>query len=235
MSTLIAAPRKWLPLLLAAMSAVLAPSAFAGFELIENPAAPVPYAPSTAHGQDAAHMQQTINALSLEIQSLRVRLAAAEADANGSRQELLAIRARQDDIQASINHMTLNFAFGHSRFGPSSADSEVLVRSAQAAMQVKIFGFTDSVGTMDANRRVAQLRAEAAKMYLVRRGIAASKISAEGRVGDFIASNDTADGRAANRRVEFEFIDHSNVARPSYEASKGLVGESGLQAHIVQK
>lgn len=57
-------------------------------------------------------MQQTINALNVEIQSLRVRLAAAEADANASRQELLAIRARQDHIQSSINHMTLNFAFG---------------------------------------------------------------------------------------------------------------------------
>lgn len=206
MSTMIATPRRLLPLALAAMSALLAPRAFAGFELVESAAAPVPYVSSSAHGQDTAQMQQTINALNTEIQSLRVRLAAAEADASGSRQELLAIRARQDHIQSSINHMTLNFAFGHSRFNPGTEDGDVLVRSAQDALQVRIIGFTDSVGTVEANRRVALLRAQAAKMYLVRRGVAAAKISAEGQEGEYIASNDTAGGRAVNRRVEFEFF-----------------------------
>lgn len=206
MSTIIATPRRVLPLMLAVMSAVLAPRALAGFEVVESAAAPVPYHSSTVQGGDTAQMQQTIHALNVEIQSLLVRLAAAEADANGSRQELLAIRARQDQIQSSINHMTLNFAFGHSRFNPSAEDGDILVRSAQDALQVKIIGFTDSVGTVEANRRVALLRAQAAKTYLVRRGVAAAKISAEGQEGDYIASNETASGRAANRRVEFEFF-----------------------------
>ncbi|EKT4451317.1 OmpA family protein [Pseudomonas putida] len=214
MNTVLATPRSVLPLVLAVMSAVMVPRAFAGFELVESPAAPVPYAAPSAQGQDTAHMQQTINALNVEIQSLRVRLAAAEADANASRQELLAIRARQDHIQSSINHMTLNFAFGHSRFSPSADDGDVLVRSAEDALQVKIVGFTDGVGTVEANRRVALLRAQAAKMYLVRRGVAASKISAEGQVGDYIAPNDTADGRAANRRVEFEFFGQYQASTP---------------------
>lgn len=51
-------------------------------------------------------------------------------------------------------------------------------------------------------------------MYLVRRGVAASKISAEGQVGDYIAPNDTADGRAANRRVEFEFFGQYQASTP---------------------
>ncbi|NIF27680.1 OmpA family protein [Pantoea sp. Tr-811] len=207
MSTLIATPRRrLLPLVLAAWSAALAPQAFAGFELVESPAAPVPYVSSSPQGQDTAHMQQTINALNAEIQSLRVRLAAAEADANGSRQELLAIRARQENIQSSINQMTLNFAFGHSRFSPGREDGDVLVRSARDALQVRIVGYTDGVGTVEANRRVALLRAQAAKTYLIRRGIAAAKISAEGQEGHYIASNDTAAGRATNRRVEFDFF-----------------------------
>ncbi|MDR6712136.1 outer membrane protein OmpA-like peptidoglycan-associated protein [Pseudomonas hunanensis] len=235
MSTLIATPRAVLPLVLVALSAALAPKAFAGFELIDSPAAPVSRATAPPQGQDAAQMQQTINALRVEIQSLRVRLAAAEADANGSRQELLAISAQQEQIQGLINHMTLNFAFGHSRFGPSAADAEVLVRSAHTARQVKIFGYTDSVGTMEANRRVAQLRAEAAKLYLVQRGVEASKISAQGQVGNYIASNDTATGRAVNRRVEFEFSATANEARSSYEVSERPVQVSGLQAHVIQE
>ncbi|MBH3383298.1 OmpA family protein [Pseudomonas juntendi] len=214
MSTLVLTPHRWLPLVFACLSATLAPKALAGFELVESPVAPLPYAAPSAQGQDTAQMQQTINALNSEIQSLRVRLAAAEADANGSRQELLAIRARQEQVQSSINHMTLNFAFGHARFSPSAEDGDVLVRSAQDALQVKIVGFTDSVGTVEANRRVALLRAQAAKMYLVQRGVAPAKISAEGQEGGYIASNATAAGRAANRRVEFEFFGQYRQSTP---------------------
>ena len=209
MSNRIATPRACFPLLLSALSMALAPQAFAGFELIDNaPApAPVPYVASSGQSQDTAQMQQTINALRQEIQGLRVRLAAAQAEATDSRQELLAIRARQDQIQTSIDHMTITFAFGHAGFSPGAAEAKALLQAAQRAMQVRISGYTDSVGSIEANRRVAQLRAEAAKVYLVRRGIAASRIIAEGRAGHYIASNGSADGRAANRRVEFEFLD----------------------------
>nr|WP_314477397.1 OmpA family protein [uncultured Pseudomonas sp.] len=198
--------RRLLTGLFAGLGIALAPKAFGGFELIENVAPPAPHVTSAGLSQDTAQLQQTIAALRQEIQSLRVRLAASEADAQGSRQELLAIRAQQEQIQTSINHMTLNFAFGHSRFGPSAADGKALVQAANAADQVHILGYTDSVGTLEGNRRVAQSRAEAARWYLVRHGVAAHKISAQGQVGHYAAPNDTEAGRAANRRVEFEFV-----------------------------
>lgn len=206
MNTLVKTPRRLLPVLLAALSAGLAPKVLAGFELIDSAGPQMRYTAPTATGQDSAQMQQTIRALQQEIQSLRARLAASEADARGSRQELLAIRAGQEQVQASINNMTLNFAFGHARFGPSAADGDALLNAAQAARQVRIYGYTDSVGSLEGNRRVAQMRAEAAKWYLVRRGVVAAKISAQGRAGQYIAPNDTEAGRAANRRVEFEFV-----------------------------
>lgn len=68
---------------------------------------------------------------------------------------------------------------------------------------VQIFGFTDNTGTMAVNERVATGRADAVKDFLINSGVSASRLAATGEpMTDYIASNDTAEGRAQNRRVE---------------------------------
>ncbi len=68
---------------------------------------------------------------------------------------------------------------------------------------VQIFGFTDNVGSMTANQNVATGRANAVKNYLMNSGVAASRLTAQGiPMADYVASNDTPEGRAQNRRVE---------------------------------
>lgn len=68
---------------------------------------------------------------------------------------------------------------------------------------VQVYGFTDNTGTMDVNRRVSTGRADAVRSYLINSGVAGSRITAEGLpMQDYVASNDTAEGRAQNRRVE---------------------------------
>lgn len=68
---------------------------------------------------------------------------------------------------------------------------------------VVIGGYTDNTGTMEANTRVANARANAVKTFLEGDGIAAARIKAEGfPMQDYVASNETAEGRAQNRRVE---------------------------------
>ncbi|MDF1820140.1 MAG: OmpA family protein [Alcanivoracaceae bacterium] len=65
-------------------------------------------------------------------------------------------------------------------------------------------GHTDSQGSAEFNRRLSQQRADAARDVLVNEfNISADRIEAVGRGEDQpIASNDTAEGRAKNRRVE---------------------------------
>ncbi len=68
---------------------------------------------------------------------------------------------------------------------------------------VQIYGFTDNTGSMEANTRVANARASAVLSYLVNCGVPATRLSAQGvPMADYVASNDTAEGRAQNRRVE---------------------------------
>jgi len=68
-------------------------------------------------------------------------------------------------------------------------------------------GHADAIGSDEYNQRLSVRRAEAVKAYLVSRGIEANRIYTEGK-GEKqpVASNQTADGRAKNRRVEIEVI-----------------------------
>ncbi len=68
---------------------------------------------------------------------------------------------------------------------------------------VQIFGYTDNTGTMAVNERVANGRADSVLAYLVNCGVSPTRLTAKGiPMAGYIASNDTPEGRAMNRRVE---------------------------------
>ena len=68
---------------------------------------------------------------------------------------------------------------------------------------ITVWGHTDNVGSEAANQKVSQKRADAVSNFLVQQGMAKERITSEGKSYDLpIASNDTEEGKAANRRVE---------------------------------
>lgn len=68
---------------------------------------------------------------------------------------------------------------------------------------VQVYGFTDNVGSLAANEKVATNRADAVMDYLVDSGVSPTRVTAQGiPMADYVASNDTEAGRAQNRRVE---------------------------------
>lgn len=68
---------------------------------------------------------------------------------------------------------------------------------------VQIYGFTDNTGSFEVNQRLSGERADAVLSYLANSGISPTRLSAQGiPMADYVASNDTAAGRAQNRRVE---------------------------------
>lgn len=72
-------------------------------------------------------------------------------------------------------------------------------------LQVQVAGHTDNVGSSAHNQRLSQARAHAVANYLSAHGVDGTRLSAVG-YGDSqaIALNDTAEGRALNRRVELK-------------------------------
>jgi outer membrane protein OmpA-like peptidoglycan-associated protein len=71
-------------------------------------------------------------------------------------------------------------------------------------LKFEIHGHTDGDGSADANRKLSQERADAVKVALIRMGIDETRLAARG-FGETapVDSNDTAEGKANNRRVEF--------------------------------
>lgn len=68
-------------------------------------------------------------------------------------------------------------------------------------------GHTDAIGTEAYNQALSLRRVEAVKAYLVSKGVPAGQIKTEGKgESQPVASNQTRDGRAQNRRVEIEVV-----------------------------
>ena len=100
----------------------------------------------------------------------------------------------------------VTFQSSSARLLPESTaklDQLALALRANAEAVVELRGHTDSVGASEVNRDLSQRRAMAVRDALIQRGIEPRRVNAVGYGEDFpIAGNDTAEGRARNRRVE---------------------------------
>lgn len=99
-----------------------------------------------------------------------------------------------------------HFAFDSATLTPegeSILDQAVAVMEKHTQINVRIEGNTDSVGSDAYNMDLGQRRADSVESYLVSKGVSASRLSTVSH-GESkpAASNDTAEGRAENRRVE---------------------------------
>ncbi len=74
-------------------------------------------------------------------------------------------------------------------------------------VRIEISGHTDNIGSREYNLRLSEQRAKAVVSYLVDHGISPDRLKYRGAGFDEpIASNETAEGRQKNRRVEFKII-----------------------------
>ncbi len=68
---------------------------------------------------------------------------------------------------------------------------------------VAIYGHTDNTGSREINEKISNQRAESVAKYLIEKGVSGSRLRTQGMAYDEpVASNETAEGRAQNRRVE---------------------------------
>lgn len=77
-----------------------------------------------------------------------------------------------------------------------------------SGMQVEIGGHTDAIGSEEKNLNLSQRRAQAVVNYIVENGISADRLTSAG-YGEAkpVASNDTEEGRALNRRTEVRIVE----------------------------
>ena len=106
--------------------------------------------------------------------------------------------------------VVVHFGFGRSDLDAAGRDSlDLAATQPLAVRRVLIAGRTDSIGPAAANQALAQARAEAVQRYLLARHLRVLtgvevRVQSQGACC-YAAGNDSASGRAANRRVEVTF------------------------------
>ena len=143
------------------------------------------------------------------LQSERERRVAAEKLAAQAIADLAALGAVKQEPRGMVLTLSGSVLF-------QSAKSELLPSARAKLNQVAealikqdpdstivVEGFTDSQGTASYNQDLSERRARAVRDYLVTRGIASDRITSQGfGLTRPVAANNTAEGRANNRRVE---------------------------------
>ena len=86
-------------------------------------------------------------------------------------------------------------------------DRLVILLNDVKTLKIEISGHTDNIGSLSFNELLSQKRADAVVDYLLSKGISKNRLSSRG-YGQTkpISNNDTDNGRALNRRTEFEII-----------------------------
>ncbi|PAA21407.1 OmpA family protein [Pseudomonas fragi] len=114
--------------------------------------------------------------------------------------------------QEAIVVRDVNFEFNSARL--TAADKEKLniiaarLKKDAANAQLKVTGYTDSVGNEAYNLKLSKARAQSVVEYLIDSGVPRSQfVSVEGAgESNPVASNQTPEGRAQNRRTEILII-----------------------------
>jgi outer membrane protein OmpA-like peptidoglycan-associated protein len=132
-----------------------------------------------------------------EKQELRARLL----------QQLNSILATRDSARGLVANMSdVLFRSGSFELLPGARERLAKVSGivlAYPSLHVAIEGHTDSIGADDYNQQLSEHRAQAVRDYFVQQGINSAAVEAHGYgKNEPIASNNTAEGRQQNRRVE---------------------------------
>ncbi|WP_309550422.1 OmpA family protein [Rhizobium rhizogenes] len=113
----------------------------------------------------------------------------------------------QSLLNTILTKSKINFDTGKARISPASSgvlDTIVATIGRCPGNAVEVSGHTDSSGDEAANVALSEQRAKAVVTYLTDAGVPASRLTAVGLGSSRpVASNDTDEGKALNRRIEF--------------------------------
>lgn len=110
------------------------------------------------------------------------------------------------DKESWFNFDRVTFESGSAQLDAAASEEQlnnlVEILNAYPKVALKIGGYTDNTGKEAANKKLSQERAEAVRAALVNKGVAAERLEAEGYGSQHpVATNDTEEGRAKNRRM----------------------------------
>jgi outer membrane protein OmpA-like peptidoglycan-associated protein len=167
---------------------------------------------------DLAHAQQERTQILLasrarEAQNAQNQVQSTRAELQQTQQELAALKAKPTDRGMVVTLGDVLFDTGQSSLKPGAdltLDRLAGYMRSNPNTRVLVEGHTDSVGSDSYNDALSQRRADAVAHALIARGVEDQDVRAVGRGKNFpVATNDSAEGRQQNRRVEIVFSDQN--------------------------
>ncbi|RZJ12499.1 MAG: DUF4398 domain-containing protein [Rubrivivax sp.] len=161
----------------------------------------------------AANASADANAARAQAANAQADAAAAQAQAAALAQELADLQAKQTDRGMLVTLGDVLFEFGRAEIKPQA--QEAIAKLANYLKQhpdrrVLIEGFTDSVGSDQANLTLSQRRSQAVAAALSAQGVDPTRVDTRGYGEAYpVASNTSTSDRAMNRRVEV-YISNDN-------------------------
>lgn len=167
--------------------------------------------------REAAAARAQASSAEAQAAAAQNQAAAARDQAAAANDQAAAAQAQLAELQAKQTERGMVLTLGNNVLFDTNSDTlkpgadESLNRVAQflqtqPAVKVRIEGHTDSRGSDSYNQALSQRRAQAVASALMARGVDASRVQPVGRGMEVpLATNDTAEGRQQNRRVELIF------------------------------
>ena len=123
---------------------------------------------------------------------------------------VVASSGAQSRLDDTLSNRTVEFETGSATLTPKGKailDEMLVVIKELGNPRLRLIGHTDSTGNRLANVSLSLARSASVRDYLIKHGVPAETLNAVGSGPDFpIADNDTAEGRAKNRRIEFRLV-----------------------------
>jgi len=114
------------------------------------------------------------------------------------------------EVGASVVLKNIEFEYGKATLKPESfefLDEAVTFLTKYGSLKIEVGGHTDNQGSAKFNKNLSQQRAKSVADYMISKGLSAERLTSVGYGFDMpIESNDTEEGKAKNRRVEFKVI-----------------------------
>jgi outer membrane protein OmpA-like peptidoglycan-associated protein len=112
-----------------------------------------------------------------------------------------------EGIKLVLGENSVRFDTSKSTLTPAAKanlDKLIPVFQSYADTDIVIYGYTDSSGNVDKNQILSEQRSASVNAYLASKGLNVSRFKSIGMgIADPVATNETVEGKAQNRRVEF--------------------------------
>ena len=157
-------------------------------------------APTTAKKITTSNLRDNaMRTTAIEVDEANIDNIEAEASKNQKESDIVILDANK--LKFDFNSATIK-----EEYNPILEKLKDYIESKDC--KISITGYTDSKGTKEYNRELSLRRAESVEEKLIELGLPPEKVIETKGKGDSnpIASNDTEEGRTANRRIEIQFI-----------------------------